>query len=429
MQFKEKKSLEKTKYSSPKTTILPGISKLILNCQSLWSRNKFRANKNFINSVGPSNIFRYVALSKYENSTKNIWYDCLMSCESRVKGSGKYASVLLCKKEDINFIGRVPSKVALRVAIKSIRNDDSRNLIKNPYEELSSKSIIQIYKTKSSRTSITVENNLILESHIEPNFQRMVGNKSHEFNDCKISVIDGSVASVSELNKLLERNFSSKEPFLLFARGFYEEVVSTLATNFKLKKLNVVPIVYGNDINSINFVSDISAISGCVPISRDFGDNIGTSITDESKYGFLRSVSYSKNKFTAVSDLEYTEHISKLKLSLEKEQQEDKQKIIARRISNLTSERIEVRIPESKLYMHEDCDDFIKTYRNIIESGLVHLKGFGALPVNCYHVAREVTNVFKQNVESIGCAICLDEKPIQEKNKIKQTGVSNVKNI
>ena len=135
MQFREKKIPEKTKYSSPKLAILPGISKLILDCQSLWSNNKFRANKNFINSVGPSNIFRYVALSKYENVTKNIWYDCLMSCESRIKGSGKYASVLLCNKENVNFIGRVSSQMALKVAIKSIRNEDSKNLIKNLYEE------------------------------------------------------------------------------------------------------------------------------------------------------------------------------------------------------------------------------------------------------------------------------------------------------
>ena len=124
-------------------------------------------------------------------------------------------------------------------------------------------------------------------------------------------------------------------------------------------------------MHSVNFLADISAISGCIPISRDFGDQIGTSVTNKDKYGKLRNVSYKHGKLTAVSDLDYLDHVVKLKNKLVKEKQEDKQKIIAKRISNLTSEVLEVRIPESKHYVYEDCDDFIKTYKNIIKSGLV----------------------------------------------------------
>jgi len=228
-------------------------------------------------------------------------------------------------------------------------------------------------------------------------------------------MVDGSIASVAEINSLLERNSNSGQPVMLFAKGYFEEVISTLAKNFKLKKLNIVPLIYGESLSSINFAADISAISGCVPISRDFGDTISTSVTHEDKYGKLRNISYSQEKLTAMSDLDYSRYIHNLKIKLSQECHEDKQLILAKRISNLTSETIEIRIPESKNFIYEDCDDFIKTYKNIIESGLVHLDGFGMIPMNCYQAAKEVTNVFKRNIESIGCAICLDKESFSKK--------------
>ena len=415
MRSAEKKNLEKLiKISSriKKENYLKELSSLILDCNSLWDKNKFLITRKYAKTVGPANLYRYVSSSSYLDITKSLWFDCLMSCENRILGSSKYASVVLCRNEAPRHIGRVSSETAFKVASRTIRNADSRQIIDVLYNEMSSKSIIQIYTTPSSQATINIENSLNLECRIEPTFCKILRQDKFNVHDCKIIVIDGSVASVSELNNLLENNNATLDPVLIFARGFFEEVTSTLAKNFKSKRLNIIPIVYGSDLHSINFISDISAISGCIPISRDFGDNISTSITNESKQGELRNVTYSKGKFSAVSDLDFQGHIYNLKNTLKNEKIDDKQKILARRISNLTSERIEVRIPESKPHIQEDCDDFIKTYRNIIESGLISLKGFGMLPINCYHIAKEVTNVFKQNVESIGCAICLDKESI-----------------
>ena len=98
---------------------------------------------------------------------------------------------------------------------------------------------------------------------------------------------------------------------------------------------------------------------------------------------------------------------SNLKTKLNLETQEDKQKLLSARISNLTSERIEVRIPKSNDSMFEDCDDFIKTYRNIVESGILELENFGIVPINCYIEVRKITDDFRKNISKINGAIIM----------------------
>ena len=236
MRSAEKKNLEKLiKISSriKKENYLKELSSLILDCNSLWDKNKFLITRKYAKTVGPANLYRYVSSSSYLDITKSLWFDCLMSCENRILGSSKYASVVLCRNEAPSHIGRVSSETAFKVASRTIRNADSRQIIDVLYNEMSSKSIIQIYTTPSSQATINIENSLNLECRIEPTFCKILRQDKFNVHDCKIIVIDGSVASVSELNNLLENNNATLDPVLIFARGFFEEVTSTLAKNFK----------------------------------------------------------------------------------------------------------------------------------------------------------------------------------------------------
>jgi len=384
---------------------LPDISNLIKDCLKLWDHKKFILKKNGIKTMGPANLYRFVGMHSSSNLSKSIWYDCLMSCDQKIPGSSKYAAAILANRKDPKIIGKVSSKRAFDISVSGIRNKLSRRVIRTLFEELSSKAVIQLLTSNDIEPIIEISNDIILSAKIDPIFSKITKNSDIFYSDPKVIVIDGYIASIAEINRFLESANSSRENYIILARGYHEEVSTTLGTNFSNKRLNVVPLKFGNELSNINFLADACAVSGATPISSNLGDTIDKGINDLEKRGKLRMFSYSENKISVKSDLDLEKYISNLKTKLNLETQEDKQKLLSARISNLTSERIEVRIPKSNDSMFEDCDDFIKTYRNIVESGILELENFGIVPINCYIEVRKITNDFRKNISEINGAI------------------------
>jgi len=397
---------KKTKFLNDNN--IPDMSSLVLECLKLWSHKKFLIRKDGIKTIGPVNLYQFVHNYDGSNLVKSIWFDCLMSCDQAVPGSAKYAAAILANQSKPKIIGKIDAFSAYKIAISHIRNQNSITLLKTLFEELSSKASIHLLKTEDINPIIDISDNIILPIKIDPVFERISKGLDIFFQDSHVIVIDGSISSISEINRFLETAATSRESYLIFAKGYHEEVSATLATNFLNKKLAVIPLKLGDELCSINFLGDICAISGATPITSKFGDIIDVSINDIEKRGLLRMFSYSKNKINVRSDLALENYIVNLKRKLELESQIDKQKLLAARISNLTSERVEVRIPKDNKEMFEDCDDFIKTYRNIVESGIIELKNFGAIPINCYINAGKITDDFKENISKISGAIILD---------------------
>lgn len=83
----------------------------------------------------------------------------------------------------------------------------------------------------------------------------------------KCLIVDGVIESVSEVHHILDSFATSKEPLLFFARGFHEEVILTMKTNFNRRTLNVMPFTVPYDIDGINLLNDIAVVCGTDVIS------------------------------------------------------------------------------------------------------------------------------------------------------------------
>ena len=95
-------------------------------------------------------------------------------------------------------------------------------------------------------------------------------------SNCRVCLIDGIIENVGEIHHLLEFFNKNKLPLLIAARGFADDVISTLSTNMIRKTLNCMPFVVGVNEQSINTLVDMAVLCGCDVVSSLKGELIST---------------------------------------------------------------------------------------------------------------------------------------------------------
>lgn len=96
----------------------------------------------------------------------------------------------------------------------------------------------------------------------------------------KVMIVDGLVEKVSEIDLILQKAFELKQPTVIIAHGFSEEVAATCKQNMDLGNLDVMPIRMHSDLNSINIISDIATVCGASPITHHMGNLISMTTWD-----------------------------------------------------------------------------------------------------------------------------------------------------
>ena len=92
----------------------------------------------------------------------------------------------------------------------------------------------------------------------------------------KVLCVDGIVESMSEIHNIVDSSFKEGQSAVLFARGFNDDVINTLAVNHSRGKLNVIPVVIPYDMMGVNQLVDVAVCSGCDVVSSIKGELIST---------------------------------------------------------------------------------------------------------------------------------------------------------
>jgi len=124
----------------------------------------------------------------------------------------------------------------------------------------------------------------VVDSHILPIGMHAglssSGDVIKQFNP-KVCVIDGIIESVSEVHHIFDYFNRTGEAITIFARGFADDVISTISKNRLRKTLDCVPVVIGVDTTSMNYMVDVSVICNSDIVSSVKGELI-SSIDPES---------------------------------------------------------------------------------------------------------------------------------------------------
>lgn len=199
-------------------------------------------------------------------------------------------------------------------------------------------------------------------------------NKKWQANYAKCCVIDGIVANVHEIDQLLTKATETKEPLVIFAKGFENEILNTVNLNNKRGTFNIFLIKVDLEIESLNIINDIAVVCGTDIVSTLKGNAL-TFI----KYEDLPIVDYiscfKDNILIKNEKVHSRVQISIDSLIKSRDSQTDETiiKLFNNRIRALTSNFVIIKVSSSsaqeRLFKVEKIDEALRSIKSILTTG------------------------------------------------------------
>jgi hypothetical protein len=201
-------------------------------------------------------------------------------------------------------------------------------------------------------------------------------------SDCRCIVIDGTIERVSEIDAILSRCNRDQVPLAIFARGYSNDVISTIRVNNARRTLDVLPVTIEFDLETVNVLNDIAVAVGCDVISSLKGEIISTTRFDDLKR--VENVSYAPRVLTIKADrtARVDAHVANLADKRSDEVLPALRGILDLRIRSLSSSSVIVRVHGAgsvgSKRMH-DIDVGLKLVRAMVRHGCVSASSIKSL--------------------------------------------------
>ena len=260
----------------------------------------------------------------------------------------------------------------------------------------------QIYVDSSpaAENSIELTNGYTFEFGIEPNF--CASSKTTEWKEyeAKPIIIDGIIESVGEINRILEYCHNERAACIIFARGFSEEVLGTLAVNKARETLNVVPVHVPFDLEGINSLVDLAVICGTDVVSSIKGDAI--SAIDPYELKTIDYVNASTGRVT-ITNISTERAVKAHSAEISKRKKEatiqDKKDLLNKRIKSLSSVCTNIRIAGKGVEQDNlrlRIQHGINMFKHICRFGCINLTSIDVINDHC--VKELVSDMTKRGI-------------------------------
>jgi chaperonin GroEL (HSP60 family) len=265
----------------------------------------------------------------------------------------------------IKTIGERSSKKSVQKHINDINADTVfKELIEKAVLLAGKSARITLEKSTQEETKIIIKNGCNFDVSVNAS---LLGTKSKwEKSSANCFVVDGFIEEVSEIHHLLEKASETGEPYVIFARDFSPEVLSTVSFNLKRGTIDVLLVKVSIDEENLNALVDIAVVCGTDVVSSYKGETISASIRREMcKVDKIICRSHSVTIENTKTKNSKEAHINRIKSQLNEKNdqrfsidiQEEKRKLINNRISRLFSETIIVSVGK----------EFTGNYKDAIE--------------------------------------------------------------
>ena len=218
---------------------------------------------------------------------------------------------------------------------------------------------------------IEIEDGCNFNVEIFPKFLEKSNNWDKKF--VKVVIVDGIIEKVSEIHHILEHGSKNKEPIVIFARGFGEEVLSTLYLNFLRKTLDVFPVTVGFDEN-VNMLNDIAVVCDSDVVSSIKGELISS--IDLDNLSTVEKISVSGSTITIINSSANQNINTHIENILNNAGNFKNSKIIADRIKGLTSRCVTIYLHGNYQKQQSDyyeLDRALRSIKSVIQFGTVDI--------------------------------------------------------
>lgn len=201
-------------------------------------------------------------------------------------------------------------------------------------------------------------------------------------SDVKILLIDGLVEQVSEIDQILSKAYETKQPTIIVAHGFSEEVVATCMKNFQLGNIDVMPVRTKRDVSSVNIINDISVTTNSQPVSHLVGNMI--SMVSWEDLQAVDRVICSPQTTTFVSKKTppgINSHVKSLVSKRYSQDFEEFRNIIDERLRSLVAHSVIIRLPSQSTATQNNrskliVDQCLRQIKTSINYGTINTKDF-----------------------------------------------------
>ena len=336
-----------------------------------------------------------------ERILRNLLLDAMLSADNKSIGSEVYVPWFLYNDLDTIPI-RCSSKTYLEATLSKTNDTNAKKIFRTIYDNVGPLTKIIIKPSLEHNAVLKYRNAFSFPLSLDTQFHRMIGDTNMiEQTNPIVIMIEGSPETIGEINSLLQWNHSSGRPVLLVARSFPEEISATLATNWLRGSLSVLPVPYGNTIETINLAADLCAITKGELISAHFGDAISACILNEDKWGEIDRLEWSNGHLKLFKEVDVSRHIRSIIEKLKTVQEEEVQKLYRDRILSLSNDAMELWIPKSNRHLLAELDSLLKHYNGFVISGLVE-SPIGPIPKCFVDAAKASAQSLRNEILNIG---------------------------
>lgn len=217
---------------------------------------------------------------------------------------------------------------------------------------------------------------------VKPYNYFLMENKRWTADNCKVMIVDGLVENVSEIDNLLQKCYDTKQPMIIVAFGFSEEVVATLKANQERGYFDCIPVRIMPEIENLNKINDISIVCGTLPVSSLVGDLI--CFVKYENLPTVERVELTQNEMIIHNSKTIASVNAQIKNILEKKNNlnlfEDMQNILDKRLRSLVSNSVVVHLPETTNLMlanyRTQLDNCFRYAKSIINYGVIQINDF-----------------------------------------------------
>ena len=240
---------------------------------------------------------------------------------------------------------------------------------------LQSRSTIQVERSNSTITKIKITKGSSFD--VSCPHAALPSSGEWKKKNVNVFIVDGIIESVSEIHTILEKASEDNNSYLIIARSFLPDVMSTILYNIKRGTIDLIPVSTKIDENTFNIFTDLSVICGTDVVTHLKGDSISQSSKKDLKV--LKSVSITENSlkiFNPDSKDKTENHIKNLYIRARNSKNEIEANMIRDRIRRMSQSTVSVSIGthhmRSDPKIVEKIDKFLRSYMSIIKSGFVY---------------------------------------------------------
>ena len=333
---------------------------------------------------------------------RNLLLDAMISADQQSHGAGMYVPWFIYNRDVYSVPTRSSSGTYLEATLSKTSDNTAKDCFRSIHAHAVPLTKIVVKKSYESDIVIKYRNAFRFNLPLDPQFHRIIGHvETIEQTNPNIIMIEGSPETAAEINSILQWNNQSGRPVVLIARSFPEEVSATLATNWLRGSLSILPIPYGNAMDSINLAADMCAISKGELISPHFGDVISAALLDEDKWGSVDRLEWHNNGLSLFKEVNVDGHIRNIVEKMKSIEEEEIQNMYRDRILALSNDALEVWIPKDNTHLHNELDGLIKHYNGFVTSGLVDTE-IGPVPKCFVDSAKESACSLRKEILNIG---------------------------